>query len=69
MTTALDSATLASLIEAFRQREQIGIAKYGVMVDRTDLTHVEWLQHALEESMDHCLYLKRAIATAQESVA
>jgi len=67
MTTAPDSAALASLLEDFRQREQVGIAKYGVTVDRTDLTHVQWLQHALEESMDNCLYLKRAIETAKHA--
>ncbi|KAF1006742.1 MAG: hypothetical protein GAK28_02418 [Luteibacter sp.] len=69
MTTAPDSATLASLIEAFRHREQIGIAKYGVTVDRTDLTHVKWLQHALEEDMDRCLYMQRAIDTAIALIA
>lgn len=69
MNTAPDSATLSSLIEAFRQREQVGIAKYGVTVDRTDLTHVEWLQHALEEDMDRCLYMKRAIDAAIALIA
>lgn len=69
MNIATESNTLALLIEDFRSREQLGIAKYGVTVDRTDLNHVEWLQHALEEDMDRCLYMKRAIDTAIALIA
>jgi hypothetical protein len=28
-------------------------------MDRTDLSLSEWIQHALEESMDLCLYLTK----------
>jgi hypothetical protein len=34
------------------RRSQIGIAKYGVTLDRTDLTLRDWLQHAYEETLD-----------------
>lgn len=68
MNIATDSNTLALLIEDFRSREQLGIAKYGVTIDRTDMNHVEWLRHALEEDMDRCLYMKRAIDTALELI-
>ncbi|MDF3981154.1 hypothetical protein P3W24_04090 [Luteibacter sp. PPL201] len=61
-----DSATLTQLIAMFRQREQVGLAKYGTTVDRTDLVHQEWLRHALEESMDMTIYLLRAALTATE---
>ena len=30
-------------------------------MDRNDLTHKEWLQHAYEEALDMALYLKKAI--------
>jgi hypothetical protein len=43
------------------RRSQIGIAKYGVTLDRTDLTLRDWLQHAYEETLDQANYLKRAI--------
>ena len=33
--------------------------KYGVTMEREDLTIVEWLLHALEESLDLAVYLKR----------
>jgi hypothetical protein len=54
-----------SIVEAVRQdlsnRSELGIKKYGVTLDRTDLGLKDWLQHAYEESLDHALYLKRAI--------
>lgn len=62
-----DSATLTQLIAMLRQREQVGLAKYGTTVDRTDYTHVDWLREALHESMDKSLYLLRAIETAPVS--
>ena len=60
-----DSETLDALIQKYREREKLGFVKYGTTIDRTDLYLRDWLQHALEESMDHCLYLMRAIATLE----
>jgi hypothetical protein len=48
-----------SVIEQFKQRSKIGIEKYGVTLDRNDLTRLEWLQHAQEEAMDMILYLEK----------
>jgi hypothetical protein len=54
-----------TIVEAVRNdllnRSKIGIAKYGVTLDRTDLTLRDWLQHAYEETLDQANYLKRAI--------
>lgn len=54
-----------SVVEAVRedllQRSRFGIAKYGVTLDRTDLTLRDWLQHAYEECRDQANYLKRSI--------
>lgn len=44
-----------------QDRSNVGIKKYGVTLDRTDLSLKEWLQHAYEETLDKALYLKRAI--------
>lgn len=56
---------LDPVVEAVRadllRRSQVGIAKYGVTLDRTDLTLRDWLQHAYEEVLDQANYLKRAI--------
>lgn len=48
-----------SVIEQFKQRSEVGIKKYGVTLDRKDLTRLEWLQHAQEEAMDMILYLEK----------
>lgn len=42
-------------------RQQKGIAKYGVTVADNPLKLKEWLQHAYEETLDKAIYLKRAI--------
>jgi hypothetical protein len=54
-----------SVVEAVRHdllsRSELGIKKYGVTLDRTDLDLRDWLQHAYEETLDQANYLKRAI--------
>jgi len=53
------SKLLDQLISEFQSREERGLRKYGTSMDRTDLSFDEWIQHALEESMDLCLYLNK----------
>jgi hypothetical protein len=52
-------------VEAIRAellaRAERGLAKYGVTTERTDLTKVQWLQHAKEEALDLAIYLQRLI--------
>ena len=45
-----------SLIDQLRERDARGLAKYGVTLDRTDLTASEWLQHMIEELLDAAGY-------------
>ena len=58
-------AVVDSIVEAVRddllRRSQLGIKKYGVTLDRTDLSLRDWLQHAYEEALDLANYLKCAI--------
>lgn len=74
---AVESAQLSvdANVEAVRAallaRSQVGLEKYGVTTERTDLSPAQWLQHLQEELMDAAVYieaLKRAewrpIATA-----
>ncbi len=42
-------------------REQLGKKKYGTTMDRSDLSLMDWLQHAYEETLDQALYLKKSI--------
>ena len=51
----------AELCRMFTERQAFGIRKYGVTVEDNPLSLREWLHHALMESMDHCVYLLRAI--------
>jgi len=48
-----------SVINQFKQRSEVGINKYGVTLDRTDLSRLEWINHAQEEAMDLILYLEK----------
>ena len=50
-----------SIIDRFIVRAQFGKSKYGVDLDRTDLSLKEWLQHSIEEKLDDILYMQRAL--------
>lgn len=54
----MDSIVTA-VIEKFKVRSEIGRAKYGTDLDRTDLSVLEWIKHAQEEHMDAILYLEK----------
>jgi hypothetical protein len=55
------SAIEDAVIEKIRQRADAGLKKYGVTMERGDLSTREWLVHAQEEALDLCVYLERAI--------
>ena len=48
-----------AVIRKFQERSELGIKKYGVTLDRTDLKPLDWIQHAQEEHMDAILYLEK----------
>ena len=48
-----------SVINSFIHRSNVGIKKYGTTMDRTDLSFMDWVQHAQEEHMDAILYLEK----------
>jgi hypothetical protein len=48
-----------AVIRKFQERSDVGVKKYGVTLDRTDLKALDWIQHAQEELMDGILYLER----------
>ncbi len=49
------------LVAELRRRSAVGLQKYGVPLSRGDLTHQDWLRHALEETLDKAGYLQAAI--------
>ena len=56
-----------SVISQFAGRSKIGLEKYGTTLDRTDLSLLDWVQHAQEEMMDGILYLEKIKRMINES--
>lgn len=55
------SKILYTIIDDLLAREDKGLKEYGTTMDRTDLTEIDWLQHAYEEALDLSIYLKKLI--------
>ena len=55
--------------QKMQQRAAVGLKKYGVTTERTDLTTLQWLRHAQEEAMDHSIYLERLIQDEEKRMA
>ena len=69
MENKLDSV-VTSVINQFIERSEKGKAKYGVDLDRKDLSLLEWIEHAKQEHMDAILYLEKIkqIASGEEKI-
>ena len=61
--TPFEKSTNDSIVNAiilkFIDRSEMGYKKYGVTLDRTDLSLKDWIRHAQEELMDGILYLEK----------
>ena len=55
------SKILYNIIDDLLAHEDKGLKEYGTTMDRTDLTEIDWLQHAYEESLDLSIYLKKLL--------
>lgn len=62
-----DMQTTNDLISIIRQRADAGLKKYGVTLDRKDLTTAQWLRHLLEELCDGAGYVLAAERKAIET--
>ena len=49
------------VINKIRKRAEVGKAKYGVTMERSDLDTIEWLTHLQEELMDASVYVERLL--------
>jgi exoribonuclease II len=47
------------VVNTILNRSDVGLKKYGVSLNRNDLTQLEWITHAQEEAMDMILYLEK----------
>jgi hypothetical protein len=54
-----EDTIVSSIVQKFLQRSELGKKKYGVTLDREDLSTLDWITHAQEEMMDGILYLEK----------
>ena len=50
-----------SVCKKITDRAFLGLAKYGLTMERKDLKEVEWMIHLQEELMDSVVYLEKLI--------
>jgi hypothetical protein len=48
-----------AVLDKFIARSRFGKEKYGTDLDRTDLSTLDWINHAQDELMDGILYLEK----------
>ena len=65
----MTDAITESVREKLKQRAERGLVKYGVTVDRDDLTELQWMQHAQEELLDGAVYLEKLMQTRRAPCA
>ena len=66
-TVELKDSIVESVVRKFQDRSAVGIKKYGVTLDRTDLGLFDWIQHTQEELMDAILYLEKLKQQQQQT--
>lgn len=47
------------VIDKINKRAEIGLKKYGITMERTDLTKQQWLNHLQEELLDAVIYIEK----------
>lgn len=50
-----------SVCRKIQSRSEIGFNKYGITMERKDLSNIEWLKHLQEELMDASVYIEKII--------
>ena len=65
--TTTPSSVISSVVTDIQERAVLGLVKYGVPLDRDDLSRAQWLQHAYEEALDLACYLRRLIDMEAEN--
>ena len=54
--------------EKILKRAEVGKAKYGVTMERGDLSIIEWLNHLQEELMDASVYIERILGDLSAAI-
>ena len=58
-----------NVCDKIQQRADVGKRKYGVTMERDDLSTIEWLVHLQEELMDAAVYVERLIKEFENVVS
>ncbi len=59
MKVNLKDKIVENVVNTILERSNVGFKKYGTNLNRDDLTPLEWIEHAQQESMDFILYLEK----------
>ncbi len=57
----IPDSIVQNVLKEHTERAKKGKEKYNATLDRTDLSVIDYLQHAKEEAMDLALYLEKTI--------
>lgn len=57
----MHDSIVEAVVKKYQVRSDCGIKKYGVTLDRKDLSTAQWLNHLQEELMDASLYIEKLI--------
>ncbi|HBN55015.1 MAG TPA: hypothetical protein DD456_13600, partial [Stenotrophomonas sp.] len=57
------------LVQMLRDSDSRGAAEYGATVDRTDLSPLDWIDHATAENLDSAKYLQALRRTLENGSA
>lgn len=61
----LTDPIVEAVVAQMRHRSTVGIKKYGVTMERGDLSFVDWLRHLQQELMDGAIYCEKLITIAE----
>ncbi len=59
-------AIVDEAINTLLARSKLGQEKYGTTLMRNDLSLLDWMRHAIEESLDRTLYMIRALKDLEQ---
>jgi hypothetical protein len=57
--TYVDDSIVEAVMHKMATRSNEGMKKYGVSMEREDITTVKWIDNAIEEALDMAVYLER----------
>ena len=60
------SKIVDKVVFKLKSRQELGLIKYGVSMDREDLSTEQWLEHLQEELLDGACYIEKILNTNEQ---